>query len=156
MCSWFLYRYLNFRVEQEGQSSVPQTPGSLWGSLCCSPPPSQNTFLGLTKQREVRNAVVNATLIENLAISIGSSHTNPNHCSLCPVNAGQCNNHKQDRQYTRNVTSRRIRATTVAVESNRYYILWMCVALAVQHIMCMHHIVACSLPCSAIFFHIIS
>jgi hypothetical protein len=85
-CSWFMYLSLNFRVEQEGQSSIPQTPGSFWGSMCCPP----NTLQGLTKKREVRHAIVNATLIEHHAISVGSSHTNPKHFSLCPVNAGHC------------------------------------------------------------------
>jgi len=72
-CSWFMYLYLNFRVEQEGQASVPQTSGSFWGSMCCP----LNTSQGLIKKREVRHVTVYAAPIENLAMSVGSSHTNP-------------------------------------------------------------------------------
>lgn len=72
-CSWFMYLYLNFRVEQEGQASAPQRPGSFWGSMCCPP----NTSQGLTKKCEVRHAIVNAAPIENLALYVGCSHTKP-------------------------------------------------------------------------------
>jgi len=34
---------------------------------------------------------------------------------------------KQDRQYVHNVTLRRIRATTVLVQNQQYYIFWVCV-----------------------------
>jgi hypothetical protein len=43
-------------------------------------------------------------------------------------------------------------------KSNEYYITWVCVfvALGIQHAMRMCHIVICGLPCSTVFFHIIS
>ena len=60
-----------------------------------------------------------------------------------------------------NVTSRGVRATTVAVEK-QYYILCVCVcvcvfvALGMQPALRMRHIVICGLPRSTIFFPIIS
>ena len=59
-----------------------------------------------------------------------------------------------------NVALRCVRATTVAMEkaiSITYSdCVCVCVALVIQHAMCMHHIVICGLFDSTIFFHIIS
>jgi hypothetical protein len=70
--SWFMYLYLNFRVEQEGQSSVPPNTRLILGFNVLSPEYVSGPY-------KVRHAIVNATLIENLAISAGSSHTNSKH-----------------------------------------------------------------------------
>jgi hypothetical protein len=49
---------------------------------------------------------------------------------------------KHDSQRTYNATLRRVRANTVAVESNKYCIFRaMFVALVILHAMLMHHIV---------------
>jgi hypothetical protein len=65
----------------------------------------------------------------------------------------------QDRQCTYNVTSRCVRVTTVAVKSNKYYIVWVCVC-SLSYPTCKAHapyyIVICDLSGSTIFFHIIS
>jgi hypothetical protein len=50
------------------------------------------------------------------------------HCP--PANIGSiicCDKKKEGRQRTYNVTVRRVHVTTVAVESNKYYIFWVCV-----------------------------
>ena len=57
------------------------------------------------------------------------------------------------------VTWRRVLATNVAVESNKYCIFFVCVcvcvfvALGIQHAVSMRHIVTCGLFGSTIFFH---
>ena len=60
---------------------------------------------------------------------------------------------KQDRQYTYNVTMRRFHSTIVAEQNNKYYILWVCVcvALVIQHAQRMRHIVMCRLYGSTYF-----
>lgn len=65
------------------------------------------------------------------------------HCALCCISAapssGWENNHirrivavtkKKDRHFTYNVRLRRVPATIVAVESNEYYTLCVCVCMA--------------------------
>jgi hypothetical protein len=60
----------------------------------------------------------------------------------------------QDKKCTYNVILRRVHATTIAVEGNKYGIVWVC--FCVQSTMYMRHIVICGLPWFTIFFHIIS
>ena len=61
---------------------------------------------------------------------------------------------KQDRQYTCNVTMRRVLATIVAVKK-RYHImcLWACVALVVQHTMRMRYCYLWPAPLCSITSH---
>jgi hypothetical protein len=54
-----------------------------------------------------------------------------------------------------NVILRRVGATIIAMGSSKYYILWVCVALVIQHAMRMRHIVNCGLW-STILSHITS
>jgi len=54
------------------------------------------------------------------------------------------------------MTLRRVRVAIVIVEKSITYSQNMFVALGMQHAMRMRHIVICSLPRSAIYFHIIS
>jgi len=65
--------------------------------------------------------------------------------------------HIRDVQCTYNVTSRRVRATIVTMEKWTIITDSECifVALDIQHVKRMHHIVICGLPSSIIFFHII-
>jgi hypothetical protein len=65
---------------------------------------------------------------------------------------------KQDRQCTLNVTLKRVLATIVVVEENKYYVrvLCVCVALVIPHAMRMRNTVICGLPRSTLVFHIIS
>ena len=50
-----------------------------------------------------------------------------------------------------NMISMRVRVTIFAVESRKYYILWiMSVALVIQHAKCMCHIILSSLTCLAL------
>jgi len=56
-----------------------------------------------------------------------------------------------------NVILRRLLVTIVSVEKKEVlHILSMCVALVIQHIMRMSHIVICGLLRSTIFFRVIS
>jgi hypothetical protein len=62
---------------------------------------------------------------------------------------------KQDSQCTYNVTLRRFRATTVAVEKLKLlHILNVFVALGIQHAMRKSRTVICGLPGSTRVFHI--
>ena len=64
-------------------------------------------------------------------------------------------NYKQDRQRIYNVTLRRVRATTVAVENSKCYILWVCVC-SLSHWACNVHAPYCHLwpaPLYSIFQH---
>ena len=58
-----------------------------------------------------------------------------------------------------NVTLRRVRVTTVAVEKQlmlHIVCVCLCVALGIQYAMCMHHIVICGLSGCTVFSYIIS
>ena len=61
-----------------------------------------------------------------------------------------------DRQYTYNVTMRRFREIIVAVESSKYYILCVSLALVIQNVKRMRRIVICGFSVSIIFFYFIS
>jgi hypothetical protein len=70
---------------------------------------------------------------------------------------------KQDRQYTYNITLRRLLATTVAMEEQlgEQYVLdvlsvCVCPDVSFQHAIRMRNIVICRLPGCTVFFHIIS
>ena len=67
-------------------------------------------------------------------------------------------NIQQDRPCTYNVTLTGLRATIFAAENNECYTTSVCVfvALGIQRVMLMRHIVICGLPSSTVFFHIIS
>jgi len=61
-----------------------------------------------------------------------------------------------NRQYN-NVTLRRVCATTVAVEKQKYYTFWVCVcSVSNKHVMRMPHIAIYGLPDSTTIFHIFS
>ena len=67
--------------------------------------------------------------------------------------------YNKDRQCTYNVTLRRVRVTIVAVEMQKYYILWVCVCIlsyTARNAYALHYIVICVLSGCNIFFHIIS
>jgi hypothetical protein len=67
-------------------------------------------------------------------------------------------NYKRRRQYTYNVTMRRVGATFVGVVKE-YVLLSLknvSVALGIEHTMRMRHVVICGLSCCAIISHIIS
>jgi hypothetical protein len=81
--------------------------------VCCPP----NTFQGITEKREVRHSIVNATLIENLVISVGFSHTQIRNTLVCvQLMLGNAANYKQGMQFMRNVTLRSVRSTIATVE----------------------------------------
>jgi hypothetical protein len=62
-----------------------------------------------------------------------------------------------DRQFTYNVTMRRVRATTVVVKKQSVLnSLSVFADLGIQHAMCMRHIVICGLSSSSICFHVTS
>ena len=65
---------------------------------------------------------------------------------------------KQDRQCTYNVTLRRVRVTTVAVEKiiSNIYAECALVALGIKHAMRVRRIFICGLSGSTAFFHLIS
>ena len=64
---------------------------------------------------------------------------------------------QQDIQCTHDVTWRRVRTYIVTVGKEYELHIIVCItALGIQHALCMHHIVICGLPGSAIFFHVIS
>jgi hypothetical protein len=56
---------------------------------------------------------------------------------------------QQDKQCTYNATLRRVGVTTVAVKSNKNYILHMSVALFIQHAKCMRRVIISSVVCLA-------
>jgi hypothetical protein len=60
----------------------------------------------------------------------------------------QCNN------YNMNVTYKCLRVTLLLWKSNKYYIFWMCVcvALGIQHAMCVRLIVICGLSGARHYF----
>jgi hypothetical protein len=90
-------------------------------------------------------------------ISLSPGYESGNHCfnllclmvvTILPVTQDALNEflkcgseilNKQDRQWTYNVTFRRVRETFVAWKSNEYYIFWVCVC-SLSYLACKAHV----------------
>jgi len=82
------------------------------------------------------------------------NHVSPIHMEDRRLAGQQYGKELHDSHCKYNVTFRCVRTTILQWKSNEYYILWVCVfvALGIHQVKRMHSIVICGLPRSKIFF----